>query len=64
MGPQERVRNIPILGGPGPESSHNAHAGLRASAQRFGSEGDRIVDRVLSADTEAFGRQSRQQSGE
>ena len=64
MGTQERHRPDSTSGGTGSEPRHDSHAGLRASAQRVGAAGDRIIDRTLSGDSEAYGRQSRQQSGQ
>ena len=64
MSNQERVRVAPLRSDPAPGDGPQNHDALRASAQHFGSEGDRILDRLLSGDSEAFGRQSRQQSGQ
>ena len=64
MGTQERNRITPPAVGPTNESGHHAHAALRATARHVGNEGDRIIDGLLSSDSETFGRQGRQQSGE
>jgi hypothetical protein len=64
MSTKERVHVAPLQPDQDPGAGPENHGALRASAQHFGSEGDRILDRLLSGDSEAFGRQSRQQSGQ